>query len=80
FHLDTTRIFSLISWGVLLVCIFHSYKLARSMQDEEPDYYNHFLQALILIGIISLITPRYFSWAGEIHSTPFFEWMGKLFN
>jgi hypothetical protein len=78
FTLDTTRVFVLISWAVLFECIFHSYKLAIVDQGDEPPYQKQFLQALILIGIVSFVTPRYFSWVGEIHTTPFYEFMRKL--
>jgi len=78
FTLDTTRVFSLLSWGVFFECIFHSYKLAGMESDNTPDTQKHFLQSLILIGIASLISPRYFSWAGEIHTTPFYEFMRKV--
>ena len=74
FTLDTTRIFSLLSWGVLFECIFHSYKLAGTEQSAQKQ----FIQSLILIGIVSLIVPRYFSWAGEIHTTPFYQFMRKV--
>lgn len=80
FTLDTTRVFSLLSWGILFLCVFHSYQFTIAMQVNEPDYYKHFLKALIAIGILSFIAPRYFSWAGEIHTTPFFEWIEKLLN
>jgi hypothetical protein len=78
FTLDTTRVFILISWAVLFECIFHSYKLAISDYGDEPRYQKQFLQALILIGIISFVTPRYFSWVGEIHTTPFYEFFRKV--
>jgi len=78
FTLDTTRIFSLLSWGVLFMCILHSYKLASSIHGDDPDYLKQLLEALIIIGLISFITPRYYSWAGEIHTTPFYELTGWL--
>lgn len=68
FTLDTTRIFILTSWGVLFLSIFHSYRLA-ALQNHKKQY----IQALILLGIISFFTPRYFSWVGEIHTSPFFK-------
>lgn len=77
FTLDTTRIFSLLSWGVLLECVFHSYKLACLDQNNGPEMQRQFLLSLALIGIVSLISPRYFSWAGEIHTTPFYQFIRK---
>jgi hypothetical protein len=76
--LDTTRVYSLLSWGVLFECIFHSYKLAAAERDNDRQFEKQFLQSLILIGIASFITPRYFSWAGEIHTTPFYQFMRKI--
>jgi hypothetical protein len=78
FTLDTTRVFSLLSWGVLFQCIFHSYKLAIAEFPEEDSYQKQYMKALIVIGIVSFITPRYFSWAGEIHATPFYDFLRKI--
>lgn len=78
FTLDTTRIFSLLSWGVLFMCIFHSYELAGTGQENRAGMQKQFLQSLILVGLVSFITPRYFSWAGEIHTTPFYEFIRKI--
>lgn len=72
---DTTRIYSLLSWGVLLECVFHSYKLALNNNDKETSYQKQFLQALIIIGFSSLIAARYYSWDGEIHPTPFYTFL-----
>ena len=80
FTLDTTRVFSLLSWGVFFICIFHSYKLTISMRKEESHHNKQFLQSLIIIGMVSFIAPRFFSWGGEVHSTPFFEWIDRLLN
>lgn len=80
FTLDTTRIFSLLSWSVLFECIFHSFKLAAVENSNDPEIQKQFLQSLILIGVASLISPRYFSWAGEIHTTPFYQFMRKMFR
>ena len=80
FTLDTTRIFSLLSWGVMFTCVFHSYKLTGEEGENEPEAQKQFLQSLILIGIVSLLTPRYFSWLGEIHTTPFYQFLRKVFR
>ena len=73
FSLDTTRIFSLISWGIFMMCIFHSYKLSQTHPLAAEELQKQFMQALVVIGLISIIAPRYFSWAGDIHPTPFYE-------
>jgi hypothetical protein len=78
FTLDTTRVYSLLSWAVLFVCIFHSYDLAGPETENNTDYQKQYLQALILIGVISFFTPRFFSWVGEIHVVSFFKAIGQL--
>ena len=78
FSLDTTRIFAILSMGIFMICLFHSYKLALHHPLSSTAHQKQFLQALILIGIISIIAPRYFSWVGEIHATPFYEFMRQL--
>jgi hypothetical protein len=80
FTLDTTRVYALTSWGILFACIFHSYTLASSEQNDASIYQKQFLQALIVMGLVSFVTPRYFSWAGEIHQTPFYEFLRKIFR
>lgn len=80
FSLDTTRIFSLLSWGVLFTCIFHSFRLAGAETSDASQVQKQFLQSLILIGIVSFVAPRYFSWMGEIHTTPFYQFMRKVFR
>lgn len=80
FTLDTTRIFSLLSWGVLFACMFHSYNLAGADKESNPLVERQFLQALVVVGLVSLVAPRYFSWLGEIHTTPFYEFLRKVFR
>jgi hypothetical protein len=80
FTLDTTRIFSLTSWGVLCICVLLSYKLAGSETEENSKPRRQFLQTLILVCIISFFTPRFFSWVGEIHIASIFKTIGQLVN
>jgi hypothetical protein len=75
FTLDTTRIFILLSWGVLFASIFHSNRLAASESHRKQ-----YIQALILISITSFFTPRYFSWVGDIHTSPFLKTISQLFQ
>jgi hypothetical protein len=65
---DSTRVFSLLSWGVLMQGIFHSYELAKN---QGHVYEEEFLKALIIIGITSFLSPRYYSWQGLIVPSPF---------
>lgn len=80
FSLDTTRIFSLLSLGTFLLCIMHSHELSANHPDAKPEHQKQFVGALILIGVISIFSPRYFSWAGEIHATPFYEFFRLLIH
>ena len=73
FTLDTTRVFSLTSWAVLFICIFHSYNLSLSENEHGNVYRTQYLRALLLVSLISLFTPRYFFWVGEIHVSPFYK-------
>jgi len=80
FTLDTTRVFILTSWGVLIICLFHSCKLARSSTETDSFQQKQFLQALMLIGALSFFSPRFFSWVGEIHVSPFYKILERLFQ
>ncbi len=80
FTLDTTRVFSLLSWGVLFACLFRSFEFAIADSETVPQAQKQFLQSLILIGITSFITPRFFAWAGEMHTTPFYDFLRKTFR
>jgi hypothetical protein len=75
FSLDTTRIFSLLSWGIFANCILHSFNLAKK---ENETNQKEFLQALIVVGVISFIAPRYYSWEGSIHTSPFYSFIEKV--
>jgi hypothetical protein len=79
FTLDTTRIFSLISWGILLEVIFHSYQLSMS-DEKDPLIQKRFIQALVIIGVLSFISPRYFSWEGNIYNTNFSTFIFRIFG
>ncbi|NTW12664.1 MAG: hypothetical protein HGA30_05065, partial [Anaerolineales bacterium] len=53
---------------------------ARAEQDKNPQVEKQFLQSLVVVGMFSLIAPRYFSWLGEIHTTPFYQFLRKVFR
>jgi hypothetical protein len=78
FSLDTTRIFVLLSLGIFMLCLFHSYELASSHPESVPEHQKQFIIAMIIVAAISIVSPRYFSWAGEIHTTPFYEFIRQL--
>jgi len=74
FTLDTTRIFALLSSGILLHCIFHSYQLGVKDANQQQQ----FLKAVVIIVLISFLTPHYFAWMGEIHTTPFLGFIEQI--
>jgi hypothetical protein len=71
--LDTTRIFSLISWGVLLQCIFFSYKLSGDDESNSPASRRSFLKILAVASLLVLLSPRYYSWEGSLRPAPLLE-------
>lgn len=71
--LDKTRIFSLLSWGVLIECILHSSRLALDRSRTDPSYQKQLFQGLIASCLLSFIAPRYYSWNGGIFAAPFYE-------
>jgi hypothetical protein len=72
---DTTRVFSLLSWGLLMTCVFHCDTLARRKGEAHRQQY---IWALTAIGLASFIAPRYFYWAGSVRMPPFHEFLGVL--
>lgn len=77
FTIDTTRVFSILSWGVLMHCIFYSYRIAS--KEQNPLFQKQFFLGLIIIGLISIISPRYFIWEGAVYnSLPFHEFIKNL--
>jgi len=76
FTLDTTRIFSLLSWGVLIECVFRSIRLIDKNAIVKSEYFSF----MTVIGVLSLASPRFYSWVGEIHSSPFIEFISRILN
>ncbi|MFN8433620.1 MAG: hypothetical protein U0V18_06345 [Anaerolineales bacterium] len=76
---DTTRVFSILSWGLLTECIFHSYEIILA-QDNKADQVRY-LNLLYVVVFLSLLFPRYYSWNGGIYVAPstneFYEWLLK---
>jgi len=79
FTYDSTRVYILLTWGVVFHCIFHSFHLDQ-ISPRASTYEKQFLQLSALVGILSIIFPRYYSWNGDIHSTPFYESLERLFR
>jgi hypothetical protein len=71
FTLDTTRIFSLLSWGLFIHCVYHSYQLSQKF--DAPSKKKLFQLILIIIIFLSFVSPRFFSWEGSIHLSPFYN-------
>lgn len=72
FTLDTTRIFLLLSWVILLQCVFHSYHLSTKNRPDAIYGANNFLKMLAIVGALSFFMPKYYSWEGTIQPAPFF--------
>jgi len=73
FTLDQTRVFSLLSWGILLQGVFHSRILDLENAKGDSFHKSFFLHVLAFVAFLSLIVPRYYSWAGNIYTSPFWE-------
>lgn len=71
FTLDQTRIFSLLSWGIILLCIFRSYLLLLESMKHDTGQNRAFLDRLAFASALSLILPRYYSWEGNVYLSPF---------
>lgn len=56
---DTTRIFSLLSWGVLMHSLIHSYRLSVAKGSEDE---HEFLRLVAFFAALSLLSPRFYSW------------------
>lgn len=78
FSLDTTRIFSLLSWGVFIHCVYRSYEISQKL--DPPQKQKQFQLILIVIILLSLVLPRFFSWEGVIIMSPFHESLARIFN
>jgi hypothetical protein len=76
FTLDTTRVFALLSWGIVFESIFHSYHLAR--KESNDKYEKELSSALLLVAFLSIIVPRYYAFEGEIVLSPFKEFLTRI--
>lgn len=69
---DTTRVFSLISWGILIMVLFRTYALALEYENGKMAL-GSFVRFVMLVVLVSLVAPRFFSWQGQIHLSPFYN-------
>ena len=77
FTYDTTRIYALLSWGIFMHCLFHSYQLslrADPQQGTDRPVQKRFFRALAIVGCLSVVAPRFYSWVGAI------TWVGVIPN
>jgi hypothetical protein len=74
---ETTRIFSLTSWGVLMEGLVHSRRLTSDPGQRDRE---GFLQTVAGVGLASFVTPRYFSVSGEVISAPLYEFCLRIGN
>jgi hypothetical protein len=78
FSLDTTRIFGLLSWGVFIHCIYHSYQIAQNLNSLQEK--RQFLFILIAFILLSLLLPRFYSWEGKIYLSPMYESIVRIIS
>lgn len=64
FCLDTTRVFALLAWAAAWHCV--GYALQRSERGPAPAR-QRLEQKLLLVALISLLTPTYYSYLGEFY-------------
>lgn len=63
---DTTRVFQLITWGFFAQLLYHSCVLA-----EKSRYGRAYIYVMIIVIVLSVILPRFYSFAGSIYATPY---------
>lgn len=74
---DTTRIFVLLSWGVFFHGLMTSINLAK--QEKTPEWQRQFLLAILVVGVVSILSPRFFVWNNMIEVSPFYPFLRLLF-
>lgn len=80
FCLDTTRVFVLLAWASAWHCL--GYTLQRTEQ-EQPSTCRRLEQRLLVVALISLVVPPYYSYLGELYypgqnEFHFWKWLGSL--
>jgi hypothetical protein len=74
---DSTRNFSVISWGPLVLCLLVSLRLAAEQGGEVRGEYLRIVAAFVAAA---LLVPRFYSWDGYIHFAPFSEFIWRVEN
>lgn len=74
---DSTRNFSVISWGPLVLCLLVCLRLASAQGGELRSEY---LQIVAAFVAAALLVPRLYSWDGYIHFAPFSEFIWRIGN
>lgn len=67
FTVDTTRVFSLLAWGAAFQCVIHSLRLELKYNAGVP----RLELLLVVVGLASLVFPRYVVWGGSYYSPPY---------
>lgn len=75
FVIDTTRIFSLLTIGMLLHCLVFTYQLAVEHRQEVP-----FRWLLLVLLLVTLFLPHYLVWSGELLYPSAYKFPGLVFN
>lgn len=74
---DTTRIFVLLSWGLFFHGLMTSLTLTK--QEKITEWRRQFLFSLLAIGVVSILSPRFFVWSNMIEISPFYPFLRLLF-
>jgi hypothetical protein len=76
FTLDSTRVFALLSWGILLHCVFHTYRLSQNT--DNPSRKKILLIFLLAVCFLSLISPRFYVWNGAVLSSHYHDLLNGI--
>lgn len=70
FTADTTRVFTVLSWGTVIHCAAYTFELTSQGGERGLTALQ---SGALVMGLLSLVTPSFYVWAGEIYSPPIRE-------
>ncbi|MCJ7624182.1 MAG: hypothetical protein MUO76_11815 [Anaerolineaceae bacterium] len=70
FIADTTRVLTVLSWGTVIHCAAYTFELTS--QDDEQGL-TALQSGVVVVGLLSLVTPSFYVTIGEIYSPPIRE-------
>jgi hypothetical protein len=68
FTVDSTRVFTLLTWGATIHAIAHAFAL--NSREQTVEQANPLAGLLLIIAFSALIIPRFFVWGGAVIRTP----------